>query len=164
MARNRKSWKAVQAYSLLNAFELCLEFARDQRNRSVQQVAELMGLPSHWTLYKWLESGKMPVSLIRPFEHACGCTFVSDWVGLQAGKLVIDMPKARKVNERDIQQLQNNFSQATGLLIDFYNGLAGADETLAAITATLVELAGHRANVSQSESPELDLFNGEQND
>lgn len=158
MARIRKNWKAVQAYGLLNAFELCLEFARDQRNRSVQQVAELMGLPSHWTLYKWLESGKMPVSLIRPFEHACGCTFVSDWVGLSAGKLVIDMPRAKKATASDINQLQSNFAAATALLIDFYAGVVGADETVAALTATLVELAGHRANVSRADCPELDLF------
>lgn len=158
MARMKRNWKMVRAMNLLQAFELCIDFARIEHNRSVQQVADLMGMDSHNTLYKYLGSGRMPVNLIRPFEHACGCTFVSDWIGLSAGKLVIDMPKSRKASAGDLNELQKNFSAAMGLLIGFYEGSAGSNETMAALTATLTELAGHRANVAQADWPELDLF------
>lgn len=160
MAKLKRNWKAARATSLLRAFELSLEFARVEKNLSVERVAELMGMPNHWTLYKWLESGRMPSNLIRPFENACGCTFVSDWIGLSAGKLVIDMPKSGKASAGDLNDLQKNFSAAMGLLIGFYEGSAGSNETMAALTATLADLAGHRANVAQADWPELDFFKG----
>ena len=158
MAKLKRNWKMVRAHSLIHGLELCIEFARIEHNRSVQQIADLMGMDSHHTLYKYLSSGRMPLNLLRPFEHACGCTFASDWVGLSAGKLVIDMPKAKKATASDINQLQSNFAAATALLIDFYAGNVGADETMGALTAVLVEVAGQRANVAKAGMPELDLF------
>lgn len=160
MAKTKKNWKAVRACSLVHGLELCLEFARVEHNRSVQSVAELMGLSSHWTLYKWLENGRMPANLIRPFEHACGCHFVSDWLALSAGRLVIDMPRAKRATAGDINGMQSNFSHATGLLIDFYSGVVGAEEAVAALTAVLVDVASQRANVAQAARPELGLFEG----
>lgn len=164
MAKTKKNWKAVRASSLVHGLELCLEFARVEHNRSVQSVAELMGLSSHWTLYKWLENGRMPANLIRPFEHACGCHFVSDWLALSAGRLVIDMPAARRATAGDINGMQSNFIHAVGLLIDFYSGVgvggSGAEEVVAALTAVLVDVASQRANVAQAARPELGLFEG----
>ena len=58
--------------------------------------------------------------------------------------------------------MQGLFSHATGLLIDFYNGNAGQDETVGALTAVLAELAGQRANVMQSGTPELPIFEGDE--
>jgi hypothetical protein len=162
MAKLKRNWAMVRAHSLVHGLELCIEFARVEHNRSVQQIADLMGMDSHNTLYKYLGSGRMPLNLLRPFEHACGCTFVSDWVGLSAGKLVIDMPRAKKATAADVNQLQGNFAAAMGLLIDFYAGNAGADDTVAAVTATLVSLAGQRANVLAAAKPELDLFKGDE--
>ena len=159
MAKVKRNWRMVRASSLVHGLELCIEFARVEHNRSVQQVADLMGMDSYHTLYKYLGSGRMPLNLLRPFEHACGCAFVSDWVGMSAGKLVVDMPRTRRATVGDINRLQGSFSQSMALLIDFYDGGAGAAETMAALTATLTELAGQRANVEGMARPELDLFN-----
>jgi hypothetical protein len=160
MAKLKRNWKAARATSLLRAFELSLEFARVEKNLSVERVAELMGLPSHWTLYKWLESGRMPSNLIRPFENVCGCAFVTDWLGFSAGKLVIEMPRARKACASEMNELQKNFNAAMALLIGFYDGGVAADVTVAALTETLAALAGQRANVMGAAMPELDLFKG----
>ncbi|MCU8084256.1 hypothetical protein [Shewanella sp. SM23] len=66
----RRNWEKVRANNLRHLMALCLEFAREKQNLSVDRVADLMGLPSKWTLYKWLENGRIPAVLIRPFEHA----------------------------------------------------------------------------------------------
>ena len=56
----RRNWKRVNPTSLRHAMELCLDYGREKRNLSVDRVADLMGMPSKYTLYKWLENGRMP--------------------------------------------------------------------------------------------------------
>lgn len=155
---SRRNWKRVRPNSLRESMELCLEFARDKHNRSIDRIADMMGLPSKWTLYKWLESGRMPATLIRPFEHACGATFMTDWIAQSAHKLVIDIPQGRAATEMDIADLQGRLADVMGQLIRFYKGESNADQTVAGITDVMAGLAWHRANVSRQAAPELDLF------
>ena len=131
------------------------------RQQVLRSAAHLMGQPNTAALYKWLGNGRMPANLIPVFEHACGCHFVSEWLALSTGQMVIAMPRAKKVTAKDINGMQGLFSHATGLLIDFYNGTAGQDETVGALTAVLAEVAGQRANVAQASAPELGFFEGE---
>ena len=138
--------------------ELNVEFARDRSNLSIDNIADLMGLPSKWTLYKWLESGRMPANLIRPFEHACGATYMTQYIAGSAHKLLIDIPSGKPAKDGDLLALQTDFNDALNLLASFYKGDASADDTLSALTATLTQIAGHRANVSQALTPELGLF------
>ncbi len=138
--------------------ELCLEYAREKQNLSVDNVADLMGLPAKWTLYKWLESGRMPAILIRPFEHACGAEFMTQYLAGSAHKLVVDIPSGRKAKPAEVNELQGSFAEAVGLLIKFYEGGAQVDDTLAALEHVVGGLAWHRENVSKVEAPELGLF------
>ena len=155
---NRKrNWKKARANSLQHAMEMCLDHAREVHHRSVERVAELIDA-NKWTLYKYVAEGTMPASRIRPFEFACGCTFVTDYLSTSAHKLVIDMPTGKQVGAQDINELQASFAEATGLLIKFYSGQTEATETLGALTDTLSKLGWHRANVEKSTEPELGLF------
>ena len=142
--------------------ELCIQYAKERNNLSIERIAERMGMASHWTLYKWLESGKMPANLIRPFEHACGAQFVTKWIGSSAHKLVIDMPKAKAANNDDMLQLQTGFNAALNTLAEFYQGNAEVDQTIAQLTQVMADVAGHRANVESIATPELALFDGEE--
>lgn len=154
----RRSWKRVAPNSLRHAMELCLEYGREKRNLSVDRVADLMGLPSKWTLYKWLESGRIPAVLIRPFEHATGATFVSQYIATSAHKLLVDIPAGQPASDADLLQLQTGFNEAVNLLARFYQGRADAAETLAALTGLMSQIAGHRENVGKAMTPELGLF------
>lgn len=156
----RTNWKKRQARvsNLLAAIELCVDFARERHNRSVERIAELMGIPSHWNLYKYMQSGKLPANLIPVFEHACGCSFVSAFLATRSNKLVIDMPTGKRLSPKDINALQGNFSEAVAALIKFYDSEGDAEDTLAQLTALISKLAGHRANVQKDISPELALF------
>jgi hypothetical protein len=152
-----RNWKAVGATSLSHAMELCLEFARERHNRSVEGVADLMGLANKFTLYKWVESGKLPAISIRTFEHACGCDFVTRYLAHSSSKLLIAIPIGRKPQPDDTQLLMASCSRATGLLIDFYSGKVSVDQAVVAITQAMEEFAWHRANMAKVPAPELDF-------
>ncbi|MCA8013583.1 hypothetical protein [Burkholderia cenocepacia] len=154
---SRRNWKRIQPHSLRHALELCKEHARERRNLSVERISEHMGLADHWTLYKWFQSGRMPISLIRPFEDACGADFVTRWVAASAGRLIIDIPTGRDATAEDMQILQRTLNAAVGQLLDFYAGSANADETIATIQQAMEGLAWHRGNVERHVQPELDL-------
>lgn len=151
----KRNWKRIQASNLRHAMELCLEHAKEKHNRSLEQVSDLMGMASKWTLYKWVESGGLPASMIKPFEMACGIDFVSRWLVTSSNKLVIDIPTGRKVRTDDIQLLQEVTNTAVGALIQFYKNPVDIDSTLTAIQQALESMAFHRGNVMKYHQPEL---------
>lgn len=153
-----RGFKNRQPGSLRQALELCLEYARVRNNRSVDRVADRMGLSSKWSLYRWLQNGRLPANLIRPFEEACGIDYVTRYIGHSAHKLLIDIPSGRKVRNQDINTLQASFTDSLSLLIKFYDGTAPADETLASLYTTMTCLAWHQGTVERQIQPELDLM------
>lgn len=153
---NRRPWKSLRPTSLLEALRLCKEHAQAKRQLSVERIADLMGV-SHDRLYKWLATGRMPAILIPAYELACGINYVSVWLATSAGKLVIDMPTGRTVQQRDVVDLQMPWSKAFQLLCNFYEGRAGRDETLSALQGHLEQVAFHHHNVSQHAEPELEF-------
>ena len=153
----KRNWKRLQPHSLRHALELCKEHAREQRNLSVERIAELMGLTDHWTLYKYFQSGRIPANLIRPFETVCGIDFVTRWLASSAGRLLIEVPTGRDPSAQDIQILQGALNDTVGQLLRFYAGNADATDTLALIQHAMQGLAWHRGNVEKHLQPELEL-------
>lgn len=152
-----RNWKRVAPTSISHAIELCVEHAKERHNRSVDRIADLMGVASKYTLYKWIESGKLPTILIRPFEHACGCDFVTRYLAHSAAKLVIDIPVGRCTDAEDLQRLTGTCNAAVCVLIDFYKGKTSCDEASSALMIAMEDLAWHRVNVQKHAQPELDL-------
>lgn len=144
--------------------ELCLAYARERRRLSVDRVADLMGLPSRWSIYKWLENGRLPATLIPPFEHACGVDFVTQYLAHSKHKLLVDIPTGRQATEMELHELQGAFGEALGLLIKVYHGAVEPDQASAALNRLMGGLAWHRENIAKSQTPELALFDGEVDD
>ncbi len=153
----KRNWTRVRPTSLRHAMELCLDFAREHQ-RSVDRVADLMGLPSRWVLYKWMENGRLPAILVRPFEHACGIDFVTRYLATSAHKLLVDMPAGRRARDVEINDLQASFTEAVGHLLAYYDGKVDADTAIGSITNAMTALAWHRENVARAQEPELPLF------
>jgi hypothetical protein len=153
--------RAPHPTNLRHAMELCLKDARRKHNRSVERVADLMGVANHWSLYKWMESGRLPAILIRPFEHACGAHYVTEYLATSAHRLLVEIPSGRPVADGDLVVLQLGVSEAVALLARFHRGEAEAGETIGALTRVMADLAGHRENVAKSMAPELALFEEE---
>lgn len=157
----RRNWKKVQPTSLRHAQELCLEHARLKLNRSVENVADLMGIPNKWNLYKWMENGRMPAILIRSFENACGIDFMTQYLAASCHKLMIEIPTGKKASDTEINELQVSFNEAVNHLIKFYNNGGNVDDTIENLTTAMRQLAWHRENAAKSQSPELALFDGD---
>lgn len=158
----RRNWNKVRPTSLREGMELCIEYARTKHNRSVDQIADLMGLASKWALYKWLESGRMPANLIRPFEHACAATFVTQYIATSAHRLLIPIPTGHAAAGQDIHDLQAALTDAMGQLLRYHRGEASAEDTLAGIDRAMSGLAWQRENVQRGEQPALDLEVGDE--
>jgi len=153
----RLIWKNRQPTSLRHGMELCLEYARFKHNRSVGRVADLMGLANPWSLYKWMENGRLPSVLIRPFETACGIDYVTRFIAHSAHKLLVDIPTGRKATSKDVNALQASFTNAVGLLLKFYEERQEVDETLSSLYQVMEQLALHQGQVEKFKQPELDL-------
>lgn len=153
----KRNWKRRQPGSLRQAMEWNLEHARVRHQRSVDRVADLMGLASKWALYKWLESGRMPAILIRPFEQACGIDFVTRYIGHSSHKLLVEIPTGQRASSTDINALQASFAEAVGLLLRYYDGQAEADDALGALFTTMEQLAWHQGTIERHRQPEFDF-------
>lgn len=151
----KRNWKRVRPTGLLNAMELNVEHALATRNAGVARIAEGMSEESHHNLYKYLANGRMPLVKLRAFEDACGATFVTRWLAMSAGMLVIDMPTGRSADSNAVLALQETLNEAVGALIQFYSGKADQADVLARLTAGLEGLAFHRENVKKFDQPEL---------
>ena len=154
---SKRRWKTLQPTSLRHGMELCKEFARVERNLSVEGIATEAGLVDHWTLYKYFQNGRMPLALLRPFERACGVDYITRWIAASAGKLLIDIPTGRKADAVEMQILQELLNTAVGQLLQFYGGKAEAPDTLTAIQQAMEGLAWHRGNVEKHAQPEFDF-------
>lgn|SRR5438445_3858667 len=154
---SKRNWASYRPVSLQDAIEACVELARERHQMSIDRIADEMGLPSKWTLYKYIESAGIPARLIRPFEAACRCTFITQHLAASARKLLIDIPTGRKVGPSDIQAVQAACTAAIGALLDFSIGKSNAVITVAQVTEAIERLARERAEVERHAQPELAL-------
>ncbi|GAB1382597.1 hypothetical protein MASR1M50_09160 [Burkholderiales bacterium] len=155
----RAFWKRYQPTSCRDALHQCKTFAQEVRNLSVERIADQMGLPDHWALYKWIENGRFPFVLIPAYEAATGINLPSRWLAATGRKLLVDMPIGKAADADDLVQLGTGFQQAVQLLSDFYksNGAQPAAPVLEALRAHLERVAHHHFNVSGFSEPELDF-------
>lgn len=153
----KRNWKKVRPTSLLNAMELCVEHARETRNAGVDRIASRMGEEHHHNLYKYLHNGRMPLVKLHAFEEATGAAFVTRWLAMQAGLLVIDIPTGRTASSEEVLTLHDLLNEAIGALLQFYAGKAEQADVQARVTAALEGLAFHRENVRKHSQPELEF-------
>lgn len=151
----KRNWRRARPTSLLHAHDLNVEHARETKNAGVDRIAEGMGESTHHNLYKYLATGSMPLRKLRAFEDACGSTFVTRWLAMSAGLLVIDIPTGRSATGDDVLALQETLNEAVGALLQFYSGKAKQADVLARLTAGMEGLAFHRENVKKNPQPEL---------
>lgn len=153
MARNLKPIPTSLRYAL----EACKDHARKHYNMSVERIADAMGLPDHFALYKWISTGRMPANMIRPFEMACRANHASRFIAASAGGLFVDMPTGSKAGPAELCELQRSATDALSALMAFYDGKGDLATTLARIELAMSGFAFHDANIRKFETPELEF-------
>ena len=154
-----RNWKRFRASNLREAMRACKDFALERKKLSVARIAELMGDVTADTLYGWLSKGRMPVSLVRSFEHVCGANFVTEWLAASAGCLVIAMPKGQKAHAAELHQITEDCSKAVSQLAAFYADPSKVDtaELMELLQRHLEQVAFQHHNVGQYIAPELEF-------
>lgn len=150
----KRNWQAVRPLNLKDAMDWCVRYAKANHNRSVEGIADIMGV-NYWTLYKWIGEADLPLRLLKSFENACGIDYVSRWSCESNGKLIIDIPRGKPCGAADIQQLQGAYHAVVGELMKFYQDQTGLDETLAALQTAMMQTSWHKGNVEKYRQPEL---------
>ncbi|WP_028294260.1 hypothetical protein [Oceanobacter kriegii] len=158
----KRNWKRQQPRSLKHGMELCVEHAKQVKSLSVERIADLMGLPNHYTLYKWLEEARMPALMIRPFEHACGQSFVTQYLAASSHQLLVPMPNSKPAKSEDLMALHGSFSAAVAVLAAFYQGDEEGEAAMAELTRLMGDVASHHTRVERMCAPELELFGDDQ--
>lgn len=156
---SRRNWKRYQPRSLRDALAACKDYALERRNLGVERIAALIGLDDHWTLYKWIANGRMPLVCLPAYENACGAHYATRWLATACDKLVIDMPKGRVVTTPELLDINSSCATALQLLTAFYADPAQADTaaTLEALRLHLEQVAYHHHNVAVVATPELEF-------
>jgi hypothetical protein len=54
---NRRNWRTFNPRTLREAIEGCKDYALEKHRRKVEEIAELAGENSQWTVYGWLRDG-----------------------------------------------------------------------------------------------------------
>ncbi|MEW8494264.1 MAG: hypothetical protein AB2604_10700 [Candidatus Thiodiazotropha taylori] len=161
----KRNWKRFRATSRRSAVEACVIHAREVLNKSVEQLAEEAGLNGHWPIYKWMESGDVPLRHVIPFQKACGSTFITDYLASATHKLVINIPTGKVPTSEDILKLQEHLNTTVGYILKFgeKQNEEHAEDAINALMASMEGLAFHKINIEKQHQPELELF-GESNE
>lgn len=155
MRKGTKKYR--KATSMEDAFQLCLA-AAEKRRRTPKVLAELMGVALS-TFYRWLSDCSMPANLIRQFEEFCGAGYISEYLCASSGeRIVIEIPAGRSATVEDLAAVQQHAADALAMLSRFYLRQSTAEDTVAAISITLSDMAYQRQNVIKHAEPELGFF------
>ncbi|PKM31755.1 MAG: hypothetical protein CVV07_01180 [Gammaproteobacteria bacterium HGW-Gammaproteobacteria-11] len=154
----KRKWKSWVPRSPAEAMEGCAQRALEHHRRGLERLAcDHLGQHNSSSLYKWMGNGRLPLTLILPFERACGVPLITRYLAAAHGKLLVDVPTGRKTQAQDVQQLQTVLNDAVGAVLAFSDGRKNANETLDALRAGLESLAWHHGNVEQHDQPQLEL-------
>ncbi len=153
----KRNWKRYRPTDLRSAIEACVDYAADKKNRSIDRIADRMGT-NKWTLYKWIESGKLPANQIAPFELACSSPpFVSIHLSLVAGFLPVQIPTGKRPTGDETLEVQSVCNSAVQEIVRFARDEVEAEDVVAAILPALQQLAFHKNNAERFIQPELSL-------
>lgn len=154
MRTAKKIRKSAKATSLDHAIDMTEEFAEQKRMPS-KVMCELMGV-EYKTYRRWMTDGTMPLNRLIQMERLAGCQFISEYLCVfHGGKIVVDMPRGRKVDLEDVSVLQVALAEAVSSILKFYQGDEDVGDVISKINDGISRLAFQRENVQKNNSPEL---------
>lgn len=76
------------------AMRECVAHAKSALYRGVNDIADAMPGASREAVYKWVQTGRIPLVMVPAFEAACGASFVSRALAELSGYLLVKAPVA----------------------------------------------------------------------
>lgn len=98
---------------LMAAVRACLDYAKAGLYRTTADVADAMQTkPSSEALYKWTQTGRLPLAEIPAFELACGANCISEYLAACSGHLLVKMPVAAGLPQIEFARTQCQVAKA----------------------------------------------------
>lgn len=123
---------------------------------SAERIADALGV-SVWCLYKWLETGRMPINVIPAYERACGSHYVTEALAKASQAVVVDYPAGRRPTAEELHAFQGKLIAAMGVLIDLESGSATAEQADEVIWAAIQAMMCQTLNVQAMADPQQSL-------
>lgn len=136
---------ACNQADLLAAVDACLAHAKSDLFRSIADVASAMSTnPKHDTVYKWLQTGRLPLAEIPAFEQACGANHVSEYLAACGGYLLIKAPVAQGLPQLEFARVQCQVAKAILATSTALVDAAQAPDAVNALTVAINSLVAVR--------------------
>lgn len=142
--------------SLRAAFDADKAHAFKHRRLNIERLAELLGTTPA-TLYKWIETGSMPVTALIAWQHLTGANNVVRYLASREAAVVINVPAGRAITSEDLHELQTTLNDSVGALLKCKAREIDRDTARSAVGAGIEDLAWHWANLEKYDQPELEF-------
>lgn len=98
---------------LMAAIQACLAHAKAVLFRDICDVADAMStMPSRDAVYKWAQTGRLPLAEIPAFELACDANHISIYLASCRGYILIKAPQASGPAQLDFARTQCQVAKA----------------------------------------------------
>jgi len=125
---------------LMAAVQACVDHAKSDLYRSIGDVADAMDTkPTREAVYKWLQTGRLPLAEIPAFERACGCSHVSKYLAACGGYLLVKAPTDGGFPQLEFARIQCQLSKA---ILATSIALVDADQSPDAVSAINLAIQG----------------------
>jgi hypothetical protein len=129
---------------LMAAVQACLSHAKSDLYRNIGDVADAMDTkPTREAVYKWVQTGRLPLAEIPAFERACASSHISKYIAACGGYLIVRAPVADGLPQLEFARIQCQVAKAilatstalvdAGQAPDAVNALTVAINSLAAV-------------------------------
>lgn len=131
---------AIDAPDFVQALNSCVTHAAEHYGLSITDIAAHMQV-SKWTLFKWIDSGRMPLLEIANFENACHARFVTRYM---AERAVLTKPLGVDEPMQTLAATHKVVADALAHTANLLDGKGEQRQTIKAIDAAMEALANQR--------------------
>ena len=134
---------------LMAAVRACLDYAKAGLFRSTADVADAMQTkPSRDAVYKWTQTGRLPLAEIPAFELACGANCISEYLAAVSGHVLVKAPVAAGLPQIEFARTQCQVAKAMLATATALVDTTYAQDAVDAITVAINSLVAVRYELS----------------
>jgi hypothetical protein len=131
----------------LEAINDCLKHAEEHFGMTTKDIAQTMNV-NMWTLFKWLESGKLPLNEINKFEAACHARYITRYLADASGLILVTKPRNMEAPENALVAINKASSNAISAIAEYIGGTKNKQGTTKAIDAAIEVLVWQRSRLN----------------
>jgi hypothetical protein len=134
---------------LAEAINACLKHANEHYGLSVKDIAPGMNTKM-FTLFKWIESGKMPLNVVAQFENLCHARYITRHLAEVSGFILVTCPRGMETPENALVTLNKTTVEAVGSVAGFMSGDKSKRDAIKAIDTAIESLVWQKSRIQDA--------------